>query len=109
MPFVDVTAEVLEEGKKLEALAQTDAETRAVIEEFDNECELRYMLKQVRKNQNISQEELERITGIPQRTINRIETNFEINTSLKNLIKYVNAIGYELTIQPKQVNYKHEK
>lgn len=32
--------------------------------------------------------------------ISRIEKDQEISPSLKNLIKYVNAIGYELTIRP---------
>jgi len=55
----------------------------------------------VRKRQSITQSELKERTGLTQQVISRIEKDHEISPSLRNLIKYVNAIGYELTLQPK--------
>ncbi len=103
MPFVDVTDVILnEEVKELEEAYKSNPEVKAAIDQFDAECKLRRELAEARKNLNITQTELRERTGLTQQVISRIEKDNEISPSLKNLIKYVNAIGYELTIQPKQ-------
>ncbi|HBG11535.1 MAG TPA: XRE family transcriptional regulator, partial [Clostridium sp.] len=55
-----------------------------------------------RKEQDITQKELCERTGLTQQAISRIEKDNDISPSLKNLIKYVNVSGYELTLSPKR-------
>ena len=104
MPFVDVTDIVInDEAKELEVAYKSDPRVKAAIDQFDNECRLRRELTEVRKQKNITQARIKEITGLTQQVISRIETNNDISPSLKNLMIYANAIGYELTLQPKSV------
>ena len=103
MPMIDVTDVILnEEAKEMEEILSTNPKAKKAFEQFEAECKLRRALADARKNQNMTQSELKELTGLTQQVISRIEKNNEISPSLKNLIKYVNAIGYELTLQPKQ-------
>ena len=104
MPFVDVTDIVMnDEAKELEAAFNHDPKVRASIDQFENECRLRRELADARKQKNMTQTQIQEITGLTQQVISRIETNTDISPSLKNLMIYANAIGYELTLQPKSV------
>ena len=102
MPFVDVTDIVLnEEAKELEEAYKNNPKVKAAIDQFEAECKLRRELAEARRENNISQAELKKLTGLTQQTISRIETNSEISPSLKILMKYVNAIGYEFKLVKK--------
>lgn len=102
MPFVDVTDIVLnEEIKELEEDYNNNPKVRLAIDQFEAECKLRRELAEARKENNISQTQLKELTGLTQQTISRIETNSDISPSLKILLKYVNAIGYELKLVKK--------
>jgi len=104
MPFVDVTDIIMnDEAKELETAYKNDPRVKAVIDQFDNECRLRRELAEARKQKNITQARIKEMTGLTQQVISRIETNTDISPSLKNLMIYANAIGYELTLQPKSV------
>ncbi len=101
MPFIDVTDTILnEEVKELEEILSRNEKAREACIQFEAECKLRKELAEARKEKNITQKELQKRTGLTQQMISRIEKDQEISPSLKNLIKYVNAIGYELTIRP---------
>jgi len=103
MPMVDVTDIVLnEEAKELEEILRTNPVAKEALDQFEAECKLRRELASARKQQNMTQAELKERTGLTQQVISRIEKDHEISPSLRNLIKYVDAIGYELTLQPKQ-------
>ena len=102
MPFIDVTEIVMnEEANELEAAYSSNPKVRAAIDQFDNECRLRRELVEARKRKNMTQTEIQELTGLTQQVISRIETNTDISPSLKNLMIYANAIGYELSLQPK--------
>jgi len=102
MPFIDVTDIVMnDEAKELKEAYNDDPRVKAVIDQFENECRLRRELAEARKKKKITQLQLQRETGLTQQVISRIETNKDISPSLKNLMIYANAIGYELTFQPK--------
>jgi len=102
MPFVDVTDIVLTEEKaQLDKDYENDPRVRLAIDQFEAECKLRKELAEARRNKNISQEKLKDLTGLTQQTISRIETNSEISPSLKILLKYITAIGYELKLVKK--------
>ena len=103
MPMVDVTDIVLtEEAKELETILNTNPQAREVYSQFEAECKLRRELAMARKQRNITQTELKERTGLTQQVISRIEQDHEVSPSLRNLIKYVSAIGYELALQPKR-------
>ena len=105
MPFIDVTEIVMnEEANELEAAYSSNPKVRAAIDQFDNECRLRRELVEARKRKNMTQTEIQELTGLTQQVISRIETNTDISPSLKNLMIYANAIGYELSY-----NRKHEQ
>jgi DNA-binding XRE family transcriptional regulator len=103
MPFIEVTEIIMnEEAKELESAYNSDIKVKAVIDQFDNECRLRRELAEARKQKNMTQVQIRELTGLTQQAISRIETNTDISPSLKNLMIYANAIGYELTLQPKE-------
>ena len=102
MPSLDVTEIIMnDEAKELEAAYSTDPKVKAAIDQFDNECKLRRELSEARKQKNMTQVQIRNLTGLTQQVISRIETNTDISPSLKNLMIYANAMGYELTFQPK--------
>jgi len=102
MPFIDVTDIVMnDEAKELEEAYNDDPRVKIALDQFENECRLRRELAEARKKKKITQLQLQRETGLTQQVISRIETNKNISPSLKNLMIYANAIGYELTFQPK--------
>jgi DNA-binding XRE family transcriptional regulator len=103
MSTIDVTDIVLnDEAKELEEAYKNDSKVKAAIDQFESECKLRRELIEARKKEDLTQAELREKTGLTQQTISRIETNHEISPSLRNLIKYAGALGYELTLLPKQ-------
>ena len=102
MPFVDVSDIVLTEEKaQLDKDYDSDPKIRLAIDQFEAECKLRKELAEARRNNRISQKKLKDLTGLTQQTISRIETNSEISPSLKILLKYITAIGYELKLVKK--------
>ena len=102
MPFKDVTDIIMnEEAKELEEAYNSDPKVKVAIDQFNAECRLRRELSEARKQKNITQVQIQELTGLTQQMISRIEANTEISPSLKNLMIYANAIGYELTLQPK--------
>jgi len=103
MPSVDVTNEVMnDEFYELEEAYNNDPKVRAALDQFDAECRLRYELTQARKKMKMTQVQIKEVTGLTQQVISRIESNTDISPSLKNLMIYAGALGYELTLQPKE-------
>jgi DNA-binding XRE family transcriptional regulator len=103
MPFVDVTEVIKnDEAKELDIAYKNDPKVKTAIDQFNAECKLRRELAEARKNKKITKTRIHELTGLTQQAINRIESNSDISPSLKNFIKYTNAIGYEIIIQPKK-------
>ena len=96
MPFVK--ANRAEEAEKLKSLIESDPEVRQHIEEWDKEYAFRKKLAAVRKDAGLTQKEIEALSGLDQRAISRMESAKEISPNLKTLIKYLNALGYDLDI-----------
>ena len=102
MPFIDVTDTVMgEEANELNSAYDSDPIVKAAIDQFNNECRLRKELANARKQNNMTQAQIHEMTGLTQQVISRIETNTDVSPSLRNLMIYANAIGYELSLQPK--------
>ena len=103
MPFRNVTDVILnEESQELKEICAENPEVMKAVSEFDKEFELRLKLVEARKKAGLTQKEVEERSGLSQQAISRIETDNSISPSIKNLIKYVDGIGYELTLSPKR-------
>ena len=103
MPFINSTNTIRnDEKRELDEAYENNIDVKLALDQFNAECKLRNELTKARKQNNISQIQLKELTGLTQQAISRIEKNSDISPSLKNLIKYVDAIGYELTLKPKQ-------
>ena len=100
MPFREVNPE--EELKELNALLDSDPELRQKFDTEQKEFEFRLKLSRTRKEKNFTQNNIKEATGLTQQAISRIEkgTN-DRSPTLKTLIKYLDALGYELTITQK--------
>ena len=96
MPFM--LSDPAQEERILEELMQ-DPEVKQHIEELDKEAAFRQKLVQARKDAGLQQKTIGMLTGLDQRAISRVETNKAISPNLRTLIKYLNAMGYELDIK----------
>jgi len=96
MPFVKSNPE--QEEKILCELLE-DPEVKQHIEELDKESEFRKRLVAARKDAGVHQKTIGMLTGLDQQAISRVETNKAISPNLRTIIKYINAIGYELDIK----------
>jgi len=97
MPFIEVNAQ--EEEAKLERLIKESPTAKAAHEDFTREFEFRKKLVLAREQAGLTQKELEQLSRLDQRTISRIEVNKEISPSIKTIMKYLGAMGYELDIK----------
>ena len=101
MPFIEVDIE--QEQKEFEELLKSPVAQKA-YEEFEREYEFRQKLAEVRRANKITQQEIQNRTGLPQQSISRIEkgTAQKQSPTLRTLLKYIDAIGCELTITRKK-------
>ena len=100
MSFVQVDPE--QEQREFDELLK-DPEAQSAYEEFQREYDFRQKLALARKANKITQQEIQTRTGLPQQSISRIEkgTAQKQSPTLRTLLKYVDAIGCELTISQK--------
>jgi len=103
MPFIQSNPE--QEEKILDELME-DPEVRLHIAELDKESKFRKRLVQARKDAGLHQKAMGMLTGLDQRAISRIETNKAISPNLRTLVKYVNALGYELDLKKVTTEYQ---
>ena len=101
MSFIRIDPE--QEQREFEELLK-DPEAKSAFDEFEIEYAFRRKLSEARKAKNITQQEIQNMTGLPQQSISRIEkgTAQKQSPTLRTLLKYVDAIGCELTITQKQ-------
>ena len=100
MPFKKV--DIKQEQREFEELLK-NPEAKKAYEEFEREYAFRQKLAAARKTNNITQQEIHYKTGLPQQSISRIEkgTAQKQSPTLRTLLKYVDAIGCELTLTQK--------
>ena len=89
---------VAEVESKLNELKDLSPELKAFADEWEKEYQLRKQLRMAREASGVNQKVLGMLSGLDQRAISRVETNTEVSPSLKTIIKYLNAIGYELQV-----------
>ena len=96
MPFIE--ANMAEERKMLQHLIDSKPEAKKAVEDFDKEFEFRKKLVLAREQAGLTQRQLQEASGLDQRAISRMEADGKISPSVKTLMKYLNALGYELDI-----------
>ena len=96
MPFVK--ADMENEAKKMQEIIDSDPEMKQFADEWDKEYEFRKKLVTARKEAGVTQKQLGMLSGLDYRAISRAESNSDISPNLKTLVKYLNAIGYELDV-----------
>ena len=89
------------EEKIIQELIESDPQLAKEAEQFDKEYELRKKLVLARKKAELTQSEIAEKTGLKQTAINRIEKDLDISPSVSTLIKYVDALGFQIEITPK--------
>ena len=96
MPFE--AADMKKEAAKLQSLLDSDPEVKQHIENWDKEYAFRKKMALARKQAGLTQKEVGRISGLDQRAVSRVEAGSNASPSLKTMVKYLNALGYELDI-----------
>lgn len=75
----------------------------SISDENESYLALLAEMVQLREDQNKSQRELAEMTGLKQSAIARLESPASSGTpNAATILKYLNALGYELTIRPKR-------
>lgn len=99
MPFVKVDPQKNKE--ELERLSKTEEGARA-IRDFNLEYEFRGKLIEARRQSQLSQAELSKLSGLKQQAISRLEKGYQDRSvTLPTLLRYVDALGLDLSLQPK--------
>lgn len=96
MPFIQANIK-----KEIEEKRKDDSEFREAWDESRAEYKLIEKMIMLRKEENITQKELAKLSGKRQQTISKIERKETVPTitAFNNLL---NALGYELKIVKKQ-------
>ena len=111
MPFVKVNP--IKEAQELQEIFKDDPEAKETFINYEmahiealrlekEEMRLRNDLTKMRKRNNITQKELQQVSGLSQQAISRIEVGKDVSPSLKSLIKYADAIGCQLKLELKE-------
>lgn len=69
---------------------------------------IRQRLSKIRKSKGLTQQQLSEISGISTSTISNLESG-ENSYTLRTLIRYAEALGYELDIEKKRDNNDSKK
>ena len=84
------------EHKKLKEILK-DKKELAEYRRWKQELKFRIDLVSARKKSSLSQKDLAKKTGLSQQAISRIETGYS-STTIKNMLKYLNALGYTIKV-----------
>jgi len=100
MPFIRIDPE--QEKNEFENIMK-DPENKKAYDEFEREYLFRQKLAELRKTKNITQQDIQIKTGLPQQSISRIEkgTTQKQSPTLRTLLKYIDAIDCKLSITQK--------
>jgi len=99
-----IVADMAAEEKRMQNLIKSDTEVATFAEEWDKEYEFRKKLVLARKESGLTQKDVGVLSGLDYRAVSRAESSEDVSPSLKTLIKYLSAIGYQLDIVKAQPN-----
>ena len=84
------------EKKIIEELIASDEELRKQHELFLAEMEFKQALIDARKENNLTQKDISKLTGMSQQSVSRLERKG--GGTIETLLRYLQSIGYTLTI-----------
>jgi DNA-binding transcriptional regulator YiaG len=85
----------------IESKVMSDPETKALYERKHREIELAILMREMREKNELSQEEIAKRMHTTKSAVSRLES-FGLSRhspSLETLLKYVNALGYDLSFK----------
>ncbi len=88
-------------NEAIERKIMSDPEIKALYERKHREIELALLMRETREQQHLSQEEIAKRMHTTRSAISRLES-FGVtrhSPSIETLLKYANALGYDLLIQ----------
>jgi len=91
-------ADMAIEERRMQALIDSDPGVALFAEEWDREYEFRKKLVLARKEAGLTQKDVGALSGLDYRAVSRAESSDDVSPSLKTLIKYLGAIGYQLDV-----------
>ena len=99
MPFIKVDPAL--EEKELMMFLEQHPEQKKKFEIDQQEFAFRMALAATRKAEQVTQSELELASGLTQQSISRIEKNMDHSPVLNTILRYIDALGYQLTLTKK--------
>ena len=72
-------------------------------EDFITDKITRMQLSNLRKSMKLTQKDISEKTGLSLNCISNIESGEDKTPTLRSMIKYLNALGYEMTFKKKEV------
>lgn len=91
-----VKSDAIKEAKIIEELI-TDDELRKQHEIFEAEMAFKQELINARKSESLTQKDISRMTGLSQQAVSRMEKG--ASGTIETIIRYLNSIGYSLSIK----------
>ncbi len=91
---------VKSDGKKEQKIIENlikDEDLRKQHELFEAEMAFKQELIDVRKSRSLTQKDVSRMTGLSQQAISRMEKSGR--GTIETIIKYLNSLGYSLSIK----------
>jgi DNA-binding XRE family transcriptional regulator len=99
MPFIK--ADPIVEEQEFSEFLELHPEQKKKFEIEQQEFTFRMALAATRKAKQITQHELQNTSGLTQQSISRIENNMEQSPMLSTILRYIDALGYQLTLTKK--------
>lgn len=73
------------------------------VEQYISKRLTKMELGLLRKSKGITQKDMSKLTGLSIQCISDIESESSGNPTLRNIIKYLDCLGYEMTFQKKSI------
>lgn len=103
MPFRQISDdEFRQEEIEISEILESDENIKREYLLKEKEYEIKLKLAKLRRENNISQNELKEKTGLTQQSISRIETSKEVSPTLSTLIKYLDILGYDIDFKQRK-------
>lgn len=92
-----VKADLDKERQELQNLVNENEDARKAYEEFQAKIALQQQLIQMRKAENMTQNDVANAAGLSQQAVSRIERGS--GATINSLIKYLMGIGYSIELK----------
>ena len=91
-----IEADLVQEKKELEQLIEANPEVRRQHELFRAEMDFKQQLIDIRKENELTQKEVSKASGLTQQAVSRLERGQ--GATIETVIKYLSSMGYTLGV-----------